>query len=118
MTPWQRAQHWQDEHDPAKPFWELVGEHMSAGYVWSTPAVFLLATEACWNPQEETFEPGAPNCWFVRLAASAGHSNPVREFLRIAPHPHTFAAWCRGTFDLRVYDFARLTKLTRKMKGN
>jgi hypothetical protein len=26
----------------------------------------MLASEARWNAEEETFESGDPNCWFVR----------------------------------------------------
>jgi hypothetical protein len=86
MTPWQLAQQWQDTHD-TQDFWELLGEHLSSGYVWNSPKVFMLASEARWNAEEETFESGEPNCWFVRLAASAGHTNPISG---------SFCAWRRS----------------------
>ena len=113
MTPWQKAKQWQDEHDATTDFWELLGEHLSSGYVWNSPKVFLLANEARWNAEEQTFESGEPNCWFVRLAASAGHANAVREFLRVAPHPQTYVAWCRhGSREPRVYLWEKLIKKT------
>ena len=34
MTPWEKAKQWQDNHDATKDFWELLGEHLSSGYVW------------------------------------------------------------------------------------
>ena len=49
MTPWQLAKQWQDNHDATKDFWELLGEHLSSGYVWNSPKVFMLASEARWN---------------------------------------------------------------------
>ena len=113
MTPWQKAQQWQDNHDATTDFWTLLGEHLSAGYVWSSPKVFLLASETRWNAEEQTFEQGDPNCWFVRLAASAGHASPVREFLRVAPKPHQYAGWCRhGSREPRVYLWEKLIKKT------
>jgi hypothetical protein len=45
------------------------------------------------------------------LAAGAAGTNPVRECLRVAPHPQTYVAWCRrGSFELRVYSWEQLTK--------
>jgi hypothetical protein len=90
MTPWQLAQQWQDTHD-TQDFWELLGEHLSSGYVWNSPKVFMLASEARWNAEEETFESGEPNCWFVRLAASAGHTNAVSG---------SFCAWRRSRINM------------------
>ena len=113
MTPWEKAKAWQDEHDATKDFWELLGEHLSAGCVWNSPKVFLLASEARWNAEEQTFEPGEANCWFVRLAASAGHANAVREFLRVAPKPHLWVAWHRRQqFEPRVYRWDKIMKKT------
>jgi hypothetical protein len=113
MTPWQKAQQWQDEHDATKDFWELLGEHLSAGYVWNSPKVFMLASETRWNAEEETFEQGEANCWFVRLAAGAAGTSCVRECLRVAPHPHPYVAWCRrGSFEPRVYSMKQLIQKT------
>jgi hypothetical protein len=73
----------------------------------------MLASEARWNAEEQAFESGEPNCWFVRLAAAAGHTNAVREFLRVAPRPQQYVAWCRrGSFEPRVYDWNKLIKKT------
>jgi hypothetical protein len=110
MTPWQKAKQWWDKHS-TQDFWEAVGEHLSAGLVHATPEVFLLAAETRWNAEEERFEPGEPNCWFVRMAASVGHANPVREFMRVATRPQQYAAWCRrGSFEPRVYSWEKLMK--------
>jgi hypothetical protein len=94
MTPWQKAKQWQDT-TTRRTSGTLLGEHLSSGYVWNSPKVFMLASEARWNAEEQTFESGEPNCWFVRLAASAGHANAVGEFLRVAPKPHQYVGWCR-----------------------
>jgi hypothetical protein len=71
MTPWQKAKQWQDTHD-TQDFWELLGEHLSSGYVWNSPKVFMLASEARWNAEEETFESAsltAGSCaWLLLLA--------------------------------------------------
>jgi hypothetical protein len=108
MLPWQRAKHWWDNHS-TQDFWEAVGEHLSAGYVWNSPECFMLAKACRWNAEEQQFELGAPNCWFVTLAAGAAGTNPVRECLRVAPHPQTYVAWCRrGSFEPRVYYWEKL----------
>jgi len=115
MTPWQKAKQWQDEHDATKDFWELLGEHLSAGYVWNSPQVFMLAGETRWNAEEKRFEDGEPNCWFVRLAAGAGSANAPWELMRLFPHPHRYVAWFRRQqFEPRIYDW---DKLLKKVKG-
>jgi hypothetical protein len=111
MTAWERAKQWQDEHDATATFEELLGIHLSSGLVHATPQVFLLAGEVRWNAEEQNFEPGEPNCWFVTLAAAVGHANPVREFMRVATRPQQYAAWCRrGSFEPRVYSWDKLMK--------
>jgi hypothetical protein len=110
MTPWQSAKEWWDDHS-TQDFWEAIGEHLSAGYVWNSPDCFILAKATRWNPEDQSFELGPPNCWFVTLAATAPGIHPVRECLRLAPHPHPFVAWCRrGTFEPHVYSMQQLTK--------
>jgi len=110
MTPWQKAKHWWDNHS-TQDFWEAVGEHLSAGYVFSSPELFCLAKELRWDAETQTFSYDQPNCWFVTLAASTGRLNPVSEFLRMTPHPQTYVAWCRrGSFDPRVYSMEQLMK--------
>jgi hypothetical protein len=112
MTPWQSAKHWWDEHS-TQDFWELVGEHLSAGYVWNSPSCFMLAKACRWNAEDQQFELGEANCWFVTLAAGADRTNPVRECLRVAPHSQQYAAWCRrGSFEPRVYLWETLIKKT------
>jgi hypothetical protein len=112
MLPWQKAKHWWDNHS-TQDFWDAVGEHLSAGYVWNSPECFMLTKSARWNAEEQQFELGEPNCWFVTLAAGAAGTNPVRECLRVAPHPQTYVAWCRrGSFEPRVYLWETLIKKT------
>ena len=113
MLPWQKAKAWQDEHDATTDFWTLLGEHLSSGLVWNSSKTFMLASEARWNAKEQNFEDGEPNCWFVRLAASAGHANAVREFLRVAPRPHQWVGWYRRQqFEPRIYRWEKLIKKT------
>jgi hypothetical protein len=112
MLPWQKAKQWHDQHVSTETFEELLGWYLSHGFVWSTPQVFLLARECYWDAtREEISDEGERNAWFVELAASAGHANPVGEFLRIAPHPHQWALWCRhNQFEIRAHDWAKLAK--------
>jgi len=113
MTPWQKAKQWQEDNDATATFEELLGWHLSHGLVHATPQVFLLASEARWNAEEESFEIGEPNCWFIRLAATVGRTNPVRECMRVASRPLQYAAWCRrGSFEPRVYYWEKLMKKT------
>jgi hypothetical protein len=57
-----------------------------------------------------------PNAWFVELAASIGHANPVREFMRVASRPHTWALWNRrNSFEPHAYPW---TKLARRVGLN
>lgn len=115
MSPWEIARKWQEDNDATKDFWELLGEHLSTGYIWNTPKVFMLAGEVRWNAEDRCFERGEPNCWFVRLAAAVGHANAVGELLRVAPRPHQYVAWCRrNQFEPRVY---RWDKLMKKVGG-
>ena len=112
MTPWQKAKQWWDEHS-AQDFWEAVGEHLSSGYVWNSPTTFMLAKPCRWNAEEQTFESGEHNCWFVTLAAGAAGTSPIRECLRVAPHAMPFVAWCRrGSFEPRVYLWEQLIRKT------
>jgi len=114
MTPWQRAKQWQDQHDPTANFGELLGAHLSGGYIWSTPQVFMLASEERWNVEDRQFESGESNCWFVRLAGAIGHANAIGELLRVAPHPHDYVAWCRRGGLPRVYSWEKLTRNVRR----
>ena len=73
----------------------------------------MLAKACRWNSEEQNFELGGSNCWFVTLAAGASGTNPVRECLRVAPHPQTYVAWCRhGSREPRVYLWEKLIKKT------
>jgi hypothetical protein len=111
MTPWQIAKQWQDEHDATTDFWTLLGEHLSSGLVWNSAKTFMLASETRWNSEEQTFEGGEPNCWFVRLAAGTDCANAPWELMRMFPHPHRYVAWFRRQqFEPRIYDWDKLLK--------
>jgi hypothetical protein len=115
MTAWEKAKQWQDEHDSTVTFEELLGAHLSCGLVYATPEAFLLAGEMRWNAEEQRFEDGQPNCWFVRLAAASGHSNACGEFMRVFPRAHSYVAWFRRSgFEPRVYEWDKLLKATRR----
>jgi uncharacterized membrane-anchored protein len=110
MTPWQRAKQWHDNHVTTESFEETLGWHLTHGLVYSTPEVFLLARECRWDG-EEMHDDGEHNAWFVELAASAGHANPVREFMRVASRPQQWALWCRhNQFEIRAYDWRKLAR--------
>lgn len=117
MTPWERARIWHDEHISTETFEESFGWHLSCGYVWSTPEVFLLAREVHWDADREEIainEDLERNAWFVTLAASVGSANPVREFLRIAPHKRPWCLWCRrGEMRVRAFEWDKLSKKVR-----
>ena len=115
MTAWQVAKQWQEENDATATFEELLGAHLSCGLVHSTPNIFLLAGETRWNAEEQRFESGEPNCWFVRLAAAVGRQNACGEFMRIFPHAHAYVAWFRRSgFEPRIYQWSKLLKATRR----
>jgi hypothetical protein len=110
MTPWQKAKQWHDEHVTDETFEETLGWHLSNGLVHSTPEVFLLAHETHWDG-EECDDDQEPNAWFVELAASTGHANPVREFMRVASRPQQWALWCRhNTFEIKPHDWGKLAR--------
>jgi uncharacterized membrane-anchored protein len=112
MTPWQRAKAWHDDHVTDETFEETLGWYLTHGLVYSTPEVFLLARQVYWDAEaEEMHDDREPNAWFVELAASAGHANPVREFMRVASRPQQYALWCRhNQFEIRAYDWRKLAR--------
>jgi hypothetical protein len=95
------------------PFEEILGTHLSCGIIHSTPSIFLLAREVTWDPVGHEIIEGDPNAWFVELASSSAHATPVREFLRIVPHPHAWALWCRQSpgrkHDIHAYAWNKLS---------
>ena len=107
------------------PFEELLGQYLSCGLVHSTPSVFLLAKEVRWDPVAKEIIEGNPNAWFAELAAASASPltqlssfkfqvSPVREFLRIAPHYHQWALWCRvsksGSHDIHAYRWHKMAQ--------
>jgi hypothetical protein len=101
MLAWQRAQHLWDAHFPDRSFESLLGWYLSSGLVHVTPSVFLLARQVEWKLEDGRWGmgEGAPNAWFVELAASRTDPtiamSPAREFMRVATHPLPFVVWAR-----------------------
>jgi|GEM_PF-2353600 len=108
MLAWEIARQWQSENCMT-PFEEILGWHLSGGLIHSTREVFLLAQECHWTGEEmisrqDARAQGLPiNAWFTELAAAStqvsgfkSQVSPIREFLRIAPHPHTYVLWYRA----------------------
>jgi hypothetical protein len=115
MIAWEKAKQWQEDNDATATFEELLGWHLANGLVHATAQVFVLMSEVRWNAEEQRFEDGEPNTWFVRLASAVGHANPVREYMRAASHPHQYAAWFRRSgVEPRVYEWSKLTKATTR----
>ena len=115
MLPWEKAKQWWDRHNP-QGFWEVVGEHLSSGYVWNSPECFMLARAVRLNAEEECFEDGPSNCWHVTLASNVSHSNPVAEFMRVLPHPLPWVSWFRGSRDgrVRIYRWDKVEQTVRR----
>jgi hypothetical protein len=113
MTPWQKAKAWHESNVTDESFEEVLGWHLSSGLIYSTDEVFLLAHQTHWDGGE-CDDDLPPNAWFVTLAASAGHGNPVREFMRVAPRPQQYALWCRhNSFEIKAHAWAKLSKKVR-----
>lgn len=116
MTPWQRAQAWQQEHG-TEDFWQLLGWHLSRGVVYAAQDAFLLAREVAWDAErkEISIDESAPrNAWFVQLAATADNADAFGRFMRVAPHPHPWVLWCRrGEMRVREFQWNKLQKKVR-----
>ncbi len=112
MLAWERARQWQQENCMT-PFEDVLGSHLSWGLVYSTPSVFLLASQVIWDPVKKEIiadQPLSslqqPNAWFVELAASSTNCSlrsPICEFLRVASQPLEFCLWRRASKN-RVHD--------------
>jgi hypothetical protein len=120
MLAWEIARQWQEENCMT-PFEEILGWHLSGGLVYSTRDCFLLAQEVTWDAEQKAIvesresrvDGQQSNAWFVELAAATCH-NPVREFLRLAPHPHTYVLWYRAArnrpHDIHSYRWNHLAR--------
>jgi hypothetical protein len=111
MLPWERARNWHDDNT-TESFESLLAWHMAHGLVFNTPEVFLLAHEVRYSPDTNTMTYDLPpNAWFVELAASVGHANPVREFMRVATRPQEWAIWHRrNSFEPHAYLWSKLAR--------
>jgi hypothetical protein len=117
MLPWEIARAWWQDHSTV-PFEERLGWHLSCGLVYSTQSAFMLASEVCWNRME--ILKGPPNAWFVELAVAAQvegrgsrveGQNTIREFLRVAPHPHDWILFRRNNgFKIHSYRWSHLAR--------
>jgi hypothetical protein len=139
MLAWETARQWQAENCMT-PFEELLGAHLSCGLVHSTKDCFLLAQEVIWDPElkaivesRESKDEGQqcqqPNAWFVTLAASGtqvsglrSQVSPIREFLRVATHPHPYVLWYRAArnrpHNLHSYKWDHLARRVKLETGN
>ena len=122
MLPWETARAWWIDHSTV-PFEERLGWHLSCGLVYSTRSAFMLASEERWDPVLSTFDPRPstrPNAWFVELAVAAQvkdrpsrveGQNTIREFLRVAPHPHEWILFRRNNgFRIHAYRWERFAR--------
>ena len=91
---WQIAKQWHEKHIPEQPFQDAVVHFLREGLVHSSPEIFLCAQEVHWDGKAVDVDK-EPNAWFVYMAASSGHANPVREFMRVATRPQKWALWHR-----------------------
>ena len=110
MLAWELARQWQQENGRVD-FDTLLGHYFSHGLLHVTPSIFLAAKEARWDPltRQVSFN-DSPNAWFVELAAGR-QTNPVREFLRLAPRPHSFLLWCRrGSYRVHAWPWEQLAR--------
>ena len=110
MTPWQKAKQWHEDHS-TEPFEAILGWHLSAGVVYSSPDAFMLAREVYWNG--EAINDGEPNAWLVELAA--GNADAFGRFMRVAPRPQPWVLWSRrGESRIRAFRWEHLAKRTRR----
>jgi len=115
-APWELARDFQCEHS-TKSVEDVLSEHLHGGYIWITPAVFMVACGVQWDGErEEIVHDGSEhNAWFIELAACNDGSNFIAEFMRVAPHPQPWVLWCRRG-EMRVRAF-RWNKLMKKVGG-
>jgi hypothetical protein len=127
MLAWEIARTWWQDHSPV-PFEERLGWHLSCGLVYSTASAFMLASEERWDPEQKAIVDGResrvesqqPNAWFVELAVAAQvegrgsrveGQNTIREFLRVAPHPHEWVLFRRNNgFRIHAYRWSHLAR--------
>jgi hypothetical protein len=116
MTPWQKAKAWHEEHNSTETFEQLLGWHLSAGVVYSTPDAFMLARQVSWDEerQEVAINDDAPvNAWLVELAA--GNADAFGRFMRVVPRPQPWVLWSRrGESRIRAFRWDNLAKHTRR----
>jgi hypothetical protein len=112
MTALQIARDWHLRFIPTEDFASVITDHLKKGLVYSSPQVFICGRECFWDGEDYHMDK-TPNAWFVQMAAATGHTNPVREFMRVASRPQHYALWCRRN-DGRVRAFAWET-LARKV---
>jgi len=107
---WKIAKQWHEKYIPNFPFAEAVVHYLKEGIVYSSPEIFVCGREVLWDGSEVSVSKH-PNAWFVYMAASSNHSNPVREFMRVAPRAHEWAVWHRrNEARARVFNWASLAE--------
>lgn len=105
---WKIAKQWHEKYIPDSSFADEVIRYLKNGVVYSTPEIFVCGQEVLWDGKA-VYMSERPNAWFVYMAAASGHVNPVREFMRVATRPHTWALWHRRNEDrVRVFRWESL----------
>lgn len=114
MAAWEIALKCHQQHSK-EDFWQRLGWHLSCGYVWSTPSVFLLAHTVHWDcEQQKVTSDEQHNAYFVELAACADCPNALRELLSVAPHPMQWVCWRRNNRPtVKAYRWDKLKKKVR-----
>ena len=98
------------QHAPENSFADDVRAYMAAGYVISTPEVFIMGRavsrsgtfEQIIDPTHE-FADEEKDTWLISVFA--GQS---RNFLQFLPYPLMWLAWSRRNGPLRFYEFDRV----------
>jgi hypothetical protein len=107
---WQIAKQWHEKYIPEQPFSEAVLNCFKEGLLYSSPEIFLCAREVLWDG-ETAYMSNRPNAWFVHMAASSGHANPVKAFMQAATKPHRWVLWHRRNEErLRVFNWESLAR--------
>lgn len=112
MTPWQIAQQWHNDHIVTNTFEESLGWHLSAGVVYSTPQLFMLAREVRWDGEQMV--EGEPNAWLISLAAAVNRPTFMRDFLAVLPHRQPWILWQRrGEIRVRSFNWDKIERKVR-----
>jgi hypothetical protein len=107
MTPIDQARAVYSQEWCARTFDEDLALHLSGGYVFSTPTMFLMGRPVRSDaPPDEIVNPAVsfsgPDAWLVYLLAGS-----LREALEFIPYPLPFVGWERANI-LRFHAMDRV----------